>query len=165
MNTYVDRYAEQVVNDANSDISKYLTFLKERGLTLGGVSTEVVLLKISSRYVKPNNTAISAIGEALAGWYLQTKKNLIPLARPIQEGADLIFMDEKRDSYFLVSVKATMGQFINTFLKDATVALLKYANNNIKYIPPTTLLSNYIIGVAIKKNENYEIKSIKIDLG
>lgn len=160
---YADKYAEQVLGDVVADLSKYLAILRGRGFTMGGVSTGLPPLAILPRDVKPSNTAISAAGEALAGWYLETRKNMTPLARPIGEGPDLIFMDRQRTCYALVQVKGTQEPDVRGSLKDATLVLLDYASK-VKLMAPRTAYSSYIIGIVIRTALDYELVSLQIDL-
>lgn len=160
---YADIYAEQVTSDPMQDLSKYFATLQGRGFTVGGVSTGFPTLAISPKDVKPSNTAISAVGEALAGWYLESKKNMVPLARPISEGPDIIFADKNTACYALVQVKATQEPDVCGRLKEAALDLLDWARN-VKLMAPRTAYSAYLIGIVIKTASDYELISLRIDL-
>ena len=88
----IDIYGEQVTVDAVRDLSRYFSVTQARGFTPGGLATGLSPLAIGPGDVRPSITAISVIGEGLAGWYLGSRQ-LRPLARPIGEGVDLIFQD------------------------------------------------------------------------
>lgn len=160
---YVDRYSEQVVADPVADINKYLRTSHARGFTAGGVGTGLAPLAIVPRDLRPSNSAISALAEGLAGWYLETAKNMIPLARPIGEGPDLIFTDPRTASDALVQVKGTQEPDLQGRLLDGALDLLDYASR-IKLMAPNARYPCYIVGVIIKTGSDYELRNLQIDL-
>jgi hypothetical protein len=78
---YVDRYAEQVTLLAMADLDKFFVFQQQRGFTVGGLPPGFPPLAIMPRDIKPSNTAISAIGEGVAGWYIENHLRFRPLSR------------------------------------------------------------------------------------
>jgi hypothetical protein len=160
---YVDKYGEQVVADPAADLNKYFRTLQARGFTLGGVATGLPPLAILPKYLRPSNSAISTVAEALAGWYLETVKSMTPLARPIGEGPDLIFTDRRAGSDALVQVQGTQEPDLQGRLFDGAVKLLGYASS-IKHMAPHSTFSCHIIGIAIKTGSDYELVNLQIDL-
>ncbi len=161
---YIDLYGEQVTHDAVDDIQKYFQ-------TIGGPSTQMTLFPTPPVYARPSITAISVIGEGLAGWYLENK-GLEPFGRPIGEPADLVFQDINTSprKYALVQVKATATQQQASTIRrmrTAAPSLLQYTLNNIpiRNIPNRPFVySCYIIGVIINKSDNYDIMSLEVNL-
>lgn len=160
---YVDKYAEQVVADVVADINKYLSTLQARGFTAGGLGTGLPPLAIVPRDLRPNNSAISAAAEGLAGWYLETVKGLTPLARPIGEGPDLVFTNYQAASDALVQVKGTQEPDLRGRLLDGALDLLDYASR-IKLMAPHATYSCYIVGIIIKTGSDYELRNLQIDV-
>jgi len=152
-----------VVADPAADLNKYLTTVRGRGFTAGGVGTGLPPLWIVPRDLKPSNSAISAIAEGLAGWYLETVKGMTPLARPIGEGPDLIFSDRQAVSDALVQVKGTQEPDLRGRLLDGALDILDYASR-VKLMSPYSTYSCYVIGVVIKTGSDYELTSLQIDL-
>ena len=120
-------------------------------------------LSIAPRDMLPSSTAISVIGEGLAGWYLEDKQ-MQPLARPIAEGIDLIFMDRgsSRTKYALVEVKGTQQRDVIAQMRNAVPDLLQYGFN--AAARARSDYSCYIIGVIIIAPDNYDVLSLEINL-
>ena len=160
---YIDLYGEQVTSNAVGDLQLYFQKTQIRGFTSGGLSTQLSPLGIGPGDVRPSITAISVLGEGLAGWYLEGR-SLLPLARPIGENADLIFEDNTTGptKYALVQVKATQQENIIGQMKAAVPQLLQYAYNVAAQAKSDYVC--YVIGVIIRQSGDYDIMSLEINL-
>ena len=159
----IDIFGEQVTVDAVGDLSRYFRVTQARGFTPGGLATGLSPLAIGPGDVRPSNTAISVIGEGLAGWYLGGQQ-LRPLARPIGEGVDLIFQDllTRPRRYALVQVKATQQRDILGQMKRSLPDLLQYGYNVAAVAPPNTYTC-YVIGVVIAPSGDFDLLSLRLD--
>ena len=160
---YIDLYGEQVTVDAVADLNRFFQVTQGRGFTPGGLSTQLPPLSIGPGDVRASITAISVIGEGLAGWYLM-QLGLHPLARPIGEGVDLIFenVSYRPTTYALIQVKTTQQPDILAQMGRAVPDLLQYAYN-VAAIAPTNTYSCYIIGVIIGQSDDFALLSLKLD--
>jgi hypothetical protein len=160
---FIDLYGEQVTVDAIGDINRYFQVTQARGYTSGGLPTQLPPLSIGPGDVRPSTTAISVIGEGLAGWHLE-QRQLSPRARPIGESIDLVFEDasSKPGKYVLVQVKATQQQDIVGQMKKAVPELLQYAYNVAAVAPQNAYACN-VIGVVIGRAGDFDILSLELD--
>lgn len=159
---YVALYGEQVTSDAAADIENYFAISQNRGFTVSGLPTGYQPFNILPRDIKPSNTAISVIGEGLAGWYLQSQ-NLFPLSRPIGHPIDLLFEDSQRTVFAFVQVKATQEPDIKAKLTESAHPLLQYTLNERPSSAKIAYFSN-VIAVGIKPGRNFELLSLRIDI-
>lgn len=112
--------------------------------------------------MKPSNTAIGTIGEALAGWYLE-RNGLTCVSRPISEGVDLIFRDEPGTITCLVSAKGTQEPDVIGILGDAGVKLLQETLNVVNMDKASTF-DCFVIGVVINSESEYDLHSLRIEV-
>lgn len=159
---FEDKYGEQITHDAVQDIAKFFESNRHRGFTPGGIPTPYPPLAILPRDIKPSNTAIATIGEALAGWYLE-QLNMTCLSRPISEGADLVFRDAHGTITLISSVKATQGPDIEGRLCEAAIDLLEYVGN-VVLMDPVSPFDCSVIGVVIRPQSNYDLHSLRIEV-
>ena len=159
---YIKFYGEQVTKDAIGDIEEYQN-LRLTGHTIGGLPTGFDPLSIRMGRVRPSNTAISVIGEGLIGWYLQQKRGLRPVSRPIGDGPDFIYYDVRTTPArtMLVEVKSTQQASVTQQIRDAAVPLLNYALHLAHSGAPFSCL---IAGVIIKSTSDFEILSLELEL-
>ncbi len=159
---YADMYGEQVTVDALADLNRYFLAISSRRLTLGGLPTGFSPLSILSRGLRPSNTAISVLGEGLAGWYLE-RNGLIPLARPVATGADLVFTNPTRAERYLVQATGTQRPgTIRDVIRNRCVEFLQFAHN---VLPVTSSrYSCILVGVEVTNSSNFDIFALHISL-
>lgn len=159
---YIDLYAEQVTADPVADIGKYFQNRAAQGFTVGGLPTGFPPLAILPSDVRPSNTAISAIGEGLVGWYMQ-QRGFQLLSRPIGEGPDFIFVGPGAPGArtVLVEVKGTQLSDVKGQMSDAAIPRLQYAKN---VAIPGNAFSCCIVGVIIKGSGDFDLLNLEIEL-
>lgn len=137
--------------------------MDRRGIYSWGLPTGLVPLSIRASDVRPSITAISVIGEGLAGWYLERQRGLRPLSRPVGEGPDFVFLDmtNRPPRTILVEVKATQQTDVKQQIKTAAIPLLQYARNA---TTPGNDFSCCIVGVIIKSSSDFELWKLEIEL-
>jgi len=161
---YIDLCAEQVTVDPMSDMLKYFQNLAGQGITVGGLPTGFPPLAILPRDARPSNTAISAIGEGLVGWYMQ-QRGVILLSRPIGDGPDFILEDGRgvTPHTYLVEVKSTQQLDVKTQMRDAAFPLFQYTLNA-AYASPSNEFSCCITGVILKSGNDFDILNFEMHL-
>ena len=149
--------------DALADINKYFSRLARMGFTIGGLPTGSSPLSILPSNIRPSNTAISVIGEGLAGWHLQQQRGFVPLSRPIGEGPAFIFQDftTSPPSTILVEVKTTQQSNVKQQMKDAVVKQLQYARN---VATRGNSYSCLLIGMVIRPRSDFDLLEFEIQL-
>lgn len=159
-----DKYGEQITLNAEGDLQQYITFMQGGGLsTPGGVpTTGFSPLAMNPRHVAPSNTAISVLGEGLAGWYLE-HLNMTCLVRPIGRAPDLVFEDVGKTSYTLVEVKGSQQSYIHERMGEAIVSLFNIGSN-LMHVDPYTSYDLRAIGVIIRTAVDYELYSLNISV-
>lgn len=173
---WIDYYAEQVTSDAMADISRYFQLQQNKGLqtTPAGLPTgygpgvvgpprfviQPPPFVIHPRDIKPSNTAISAIGEGLGGWYLENQ-GLVPLSRPVGLPLDMLFRTANWSHEVLVQIKATQEPDIKGQMRESAIPFLQYTvNESYRLASPVC----YLIGVIIREGGNFSLLSLKIEL-
>ncbi|PKB73166.1 MAG: hypothetical protein BZY75_03275 [SAR202 cluster bacterium Io17-Chloro-G7] len=160
--SYVDLYAEQVAADPVADMRKIFLRLSARGMTIGGLPTGFPPLAVVASDLRPNNTAISTIGEGLVGWYLQ-QRGLVALARPIGDGPDFIFVRSSVTGIdtILVEVKSTQQSGVKSQMSDAAIPRLQYTLN---CATGGSYFSCCVIGVIIRNTDDFDVLNLEIEL-
>ncbi|MCH8317691.1 MAG: hypothetical protein IIA88_04235 [Bacteroidetes bacterium] len=141
---YVDKYSEQAASDPNADLAKYYSQ--------------------KPKIQKASITAISAYGEALAGWYMETYERMTMYSRPKGLKVDIIFTDKnkKSDAYYVQAKATTEGDF-RTPMKKGAEDILNHIQG-VKLMYPFKNLSTYIIGTKIKSQSDCELVIIQINI-
>lgn len=162
---YVDLFAEQVTADPVADMNKYFGNLTAQGITLGGLPTGYSQLAILPSDVRPSNTAISAIGEGLVGWYMLRRGRQL-LARPIAQGPDFVLRERQPGAMrvFLVEVKSTQEPGIKGPMGEAAVPRLLQYTLNAATASPGNALSCCITGVIIKSANDFDLLNLDIHI-
>ena len=159
LHLYCDLFSEQVAFNAVTDIDWYLRFTRMRGLTPGGVPTGFSPFRISAKDVQPSKSAISTLGEGLAGWLLLQQHYQV-IARPIAEWPDLLAA--KSDELALVQVKATQEPDVLDPMIETAPEGLQYTRNcsTSKGRQMTCL----VIGVIIESASDYRLRVMRLVL-
>jgi hypothetical protein len=117
----VDDFAEDIATGAERDLEEYNLRRGLLGWTPGGRRGSSNALMYPAQRLLPSAKSIGAIGEGVAGDYLENHESLIFHIRPFNVSPDLVFRNiaGKR---ILVEVKSTVGQFQNPGQKAVGVA-------------------------------------------
>lgn len=158
---YIDKYSEPVVENPVADMEK---FFKASGLasgTVGGIPTGSTILNYKPKAQRLPRDAISAIGEALAGWYLEVVEGLDCQFRPIGVSPDLFFREPNRGRFALAEVKTLKTGVLNTKLKEAALVSLDILAKT-KLIRSGRYLA-FAVGVVIRAIDEYEIHVLRME--
>jgi len=161
---YIDLCAEQVTVDPVSDMLKYFQNLAAQGITVGGLPTGFPPLAIMPSDARPSNTAISAIGEGLVGWYMQQRGRIL-LSRPIGGGPDFVLGDATGATprTYLVEVKSTQQLDVKTQMIDAAFPRFQYTLNA-AVASPSNEFSCCITGVILISGSDFDILNFEMHL-
>ena len=113
----VVKYSEQLVFQPLQEIRYWFTY--SSGAFLEPGYPPLYYGRDRNRTVSPNKSAVSAIGEAIAGFLAQRLYGCTKLARPNHDYPDIVM--EGQDMTFLVEAKATLrseGDQIETVVDD-----------------------------------------------
>ena len=129
--SFVDKYSEVATANALADLERVAAVAGPM-LTAGGLPTGHSPLAYLPRTIRANTTSLAALGEAIAGFYLEQWPGFSAVARPILVSPDLIFEDTRGRKVVLVEIKTTMRQKenIRTPLKQAAMDLLDVLAKN-----------------------------------
>lgn len=160
--TFIDAYSEQAVSDPLADLKKFVDSSGLGGMTPGQVATGSSVFDYASKGVKRNTAATAAIGEGLAGWYLERVEHINWHCRPIGVAPDAIFHDPKLNRYALSEAK-TVGtrQKVTTQLKKASFDLLDILAKT-KLIRKGKYIA-YAFVIAIRGIGDYEIHVLRME--
>lgn len=100
----VVKYSEQLVFQPLEEIRYWFTY--SSGAFLEPGYPPLFYSRDKNRYVSPNKSAVSAIGEGIAGFVAQRLYHCTKLARPNHDYPDVVM--EAQQMTFLVEAKATL---------------------------------------------------------
>jgi hypothetical protein len=107
----VDDYSERIATGAPTSIESYFKKIP-MGTTVGGRAATSVILHYLRDRLHPGSTDIGALGEGIAGFYLENVGALALIARPFDVSPDMVFLDPvKRKNIVIVQVKATLDKY------------------------------------------------------
>lgn len=164
LQSYIDKYSEQTTADPLQDIRKYFTASGSGGTTYGGIPTGSSILAYRPKKLQVNTAAVAAIGEGLAGWYLEDIEGLTCIVRPSGVSPDLIFEEPGTGRYALVEVKTrlegTAGK-MRTQMNEGVFTVLDVLAKT-KLIRKGLYLA-YAMVVVIYDADNFEIHRLRIE--
>lgn len=111
--------------------------------------------------IKPNSQEIGAVGEGIAGYYLENIENLSFEIRPFDTAPDLIFRDST-GGRILAEVKTRLDnfprdtKFVTTLISQIDVLTKTDLIRTGEYIA-------YVIGVAILGPDEFELRRLKME--
>lgn len=106
----VDDYAERIARGAVQNMQLYFNNLPASGYTLGGKRATSQALLYTKRGLLPGAEDIGAIGEGVAGHYLEYKEQLQFELRPFGVSPDFIFIHLQQHKRVLVEVKTSLHE-------------------------------------------------------
>jgi hypothetical protein len=94
---------------AVKNVGEYFKRLGTSGLTPGGRPSASRPLVYDPRRLQPNAGELGAVGEGVAGYYLEQILGLTFEVRPFGVNPDFVFVDPGNRAKHLVQVKTTLG--------------------------------------------------------
>jgi len=103
----VHNFSERLASGAVANLATYFARRHIEGFTVGGRRSANHPLLYDAESQQPSGADIGAIGEGIAGWYLEQVEGLSFEVRPFRVSPDLIFLDRTK-RYILTEVKAML---------------------------------------------------------
>lgn len=104
----IDDFAEYLAAGALANLSTYFSKLTVAGYTAGGKRASSQPMLYGKRHIMPSSQDIGAIGEGIAGYYLENSEGLSFEVRPFGVSPDLVFRKPYTGERILVEVKTSL---------------------------------------------------------
>jgi len=159
---YIDAFSEHASSDPLSDLAKFLKVSGLTGSTPGGIKTGSSILSYAPAAIMPNAAATGAIGEGLAGWFMERLEGMKHHARPIGVCPDAIFFDPTTNRYVLAEAKAVgKSQRANSQTKRGAMDVLDVLAKT-KLIRKGKYMA-YTITTVILGLQDFELHAVRLE--
>ena len=156
----IDDFAERNAAGAIANLSDYFRRLGgPSGYTRGGRRAVNRALLYTRDRLKPSESDIGALGEGIAGYYLEDVEGLSFEIRPFDVSPDFIFRDPRTMAVILAEVKTSLMQMPNVV--PVAISLLDILAKT-KFIRKGKYMA-YIIAVKIIDLNNFELRRLKLE--
>ena len=157
----VDDFAAKVATGAVLSLQTWAQNRPSLGLTVGGRSSISRALRYTRHQITPSESDVGAVGEGIAGYYLENIENLVFEIRPFDVSPDLIFRDPAGGSVILCEVKTSIERWPRTLLTDA-MNLLDILSKSL-FISPRNYVA-YLAQVKILSDTEFELRRLKVEV-
>ena len=157
----VDDFAAKVATGAVVSLQTWARIRPLSGFTVGGRASVSAPLQYTRGQIRPSESDVGAIGEGIAGYYLETIENLVFEIRPFDVSPDFIFRDTATGSVILCEVKASIGSWPRTLVTDA-MNLLDVLSKSL-FIRPRSYVA-YLVQVKILSDTDFELRRLKVEV-
>lgn len=156
---WVDDFSETLSIGAVQNVQNYFVRLPISGFTTGGRRATSNPLLYEKRRLLPSASDLGAIGEGVAGYYLEQLRGLTFEVRPFGVNPDFIFLDPKARGMHFVQVKSGLHECKPT-LSDAIDLLEILAKSKVlrrgKYVAD-------VIYVSILSADDFLVRHLEIE--
>jgi len=104
----IDNFAERLAAGCLTNVQNYFSKLGMAGYTAGGRRASSQPMLYDKKQLLPSSEDIGAIGEGVAGWYLETHEGLAFEVRPFGVSPDFVFRKPRSGDRVLVEVKTSL---------------------------------------------------------
>lgn len=157
----VDAFSERSAPGATTNLEAYFSGRLSPGRTVGGRSATSTTMHYLRRELRPSERDIGAIGEGIAGYYLENvEENLEFEARPFEVSPDLIFRNLTTGQTILSEVKTSLQKW-NTKMISEAIKLLDILAKT-RFIRSGSYVA-YLIAVKIVGSGNFELRRLKLE--
>jgi hypothetical protein len=157
----VDDFAERNAPGAIANLTSYFGRRFVAGYTAGGRRATSRPLLYTRAQLKPSERDIGAVGEGVAGYYLEEIEGLLFELRPFDVSPDLIFRSVTGD-VILSEVKTSLEKNIqNRNLVTVAISLLDILAKT-RFIRSGRYMA-YVIAVKICDLDNFELRRLKLE--
>jgi len=104
----IDNFAERLATGCLTNVQNYFNKLSTAGYTAGGRRASSQPMLYDKKRLLPSSEDIGAIGEGVAGWYLETYEGLVFEVRPFGVSPDFVFRKPGSGERVLVEVKTSL---------------------------------------------------------
>jgi len=157
----IDDFAERNAPGAIANLSSYFGRRIVAGYTRGGRRATSRPLLYTRDQLKPSERGIGAVGEGVAGYYLEEIEGLLFELRPFDVSPDLIFRSATGD-VILCEVKTSLERTIQrNYLVTVAISLLDILAKT-RFIRSGRYIA-YVIAVKISDLDNFELRRLKLE--
>ena len=157
----VDEFSERLAAGAEQNIQRYFASKMTSGFTAGGRRAVSGPMRYTQNRQRLANNDVGAMGEGVAGYYLERVERLQFEIRPFDVSPDLIFRDVTSGSILLCEVKASLGSWPRTLTTD-TMKLLDVLSKTL-LISPRTYVA-YMLQVNIQGYTDFELRNLIVEV-
>ena len=156
----IDDFAEKSAPGAIANLRSYFTRRFIGGYTAGGRRATSRALLYTRNQLRPGGSDIGAVGEGVAGYYLESIEGLVFEIRPFDVSPDLIFRDPSTGDLILAEVKSSLETPVRNIVTVA-ISLIDILAKT-KFIRKGRYMV-YVIAVKIKNLNDFELQRLKLE--
>ncbi len=157
----VDDFSDRIATGAVASVTSYFRLLPGSGYTAGGRRATSRPLAYSRGRLRPSNEDVGALGEGVAGYYLETYEGLQFEIRPFDVSPDLIFYEPSTRAYVLAEVKSSLHSWPRTLVRDSMELLEILAKT--WFIRRRTYVA-YVVLVRIESISDFVVRRLKVEV-
>jgi hypothetical protein len=157
----VDEFSERLAAGAEQNIQRYFTSRTPSGFTAGGRRATSGSMRYTQSRQRVASDDIGALGEGIAGYYLETVERLQFEIRPFDISPDLIFRDPATNSLVLCEVKTSLEVWPKTLYTNA-IDLLEVLSKT--WLINPRKYTGYVVHVKIVSPADFELRRLKLEV-
>ena len=150
-----------MASGAVQNIQRYFASRPASGFTAGGRSAVSGPMRYTQSRQRVASDDIGALGEGVAGYYLEKVEGLQFEIRPFDISPDFIFRDSITSSLILCEVKTSLEAWPNTLYSNA-IDLLEVLSKT-WFINPRKYTA-YVVHVKILSPGDFELRRLKLEV-
>jgi hypothetical protein len=157
----VDEFSERLATGAAQNVQRYFTMRGTSGFTAGGRRAVSGPMRYTQSRQRVSNEDIGALGEGIAGYYLENIEGLQFEIRPFDVSPDFIFREPSTGSVMLCEVKTSLETWPRTLVRNAMDLL--------EVLSKTQLIrlrqyKAYIVLVRILNPNDFELRRLQLEV-
>ena len=157
----VNEFSERLAAGAELNIQDYFASRPTPGFTAGGRRAVSGPMRYTQTRQRVSTGDIGAVGERIAGYYLEDVERLQFEIRPFDISPDLIFRDLTANSLVLCEVKTSLEVWPRTVYTNA-IDLLGVLSNTFLINPRKYV--GYVVHVKIVGPSDFELRRLKLEV-
>ena len=157
----VDEFSERLASGAEQNIRRYFAMRGTAGFTAGGRRAVSGPMRYTQSRLRVANDDVGALGEGIAGYYLENVEKLQFEIRPFDISPDFIFRDAATNSIILCEVKSSLEAWPRTLYTNA-IDLLEVLSKTWLISPGK--YTGYIVHVKILTPSDFELRRLKMEV-
>ena len=157
----VDEFSERLAAGAEQNIQRYFATKGAPGITAGGRRAISGPMRYTQSRQRVANDDIGALGEGVAGYYLENIERLQFEIRPFDISPDFIFLDPSANSLILCEVKASLEVWPRTLYTNA-IDLLEVLSKTWLIVPRK--YTAYVVHVKIVGPADFELRRLRLEV-
>ena len=157
----VDEFSERLASGAEQNIQRYFASRPTSGFTAGGRRAVSGPMRYTQNRQRVSSDDIGALGEGVAGYYLENVEGLQFEIRPFGISPDFVFRDPIKRSLILCEVKTSLEAWPKTLYTDA-IELLEILSKT-WFIHPRKYTA-YVVHVKLLNPGDFELRRLMLEV-